>query len=67
LIVIASALAGAAMVMDGASLLLPGIELLDRNKIFWRQSWLPLIVWIAIAAAGSAWQFANLRKWSAVE
>jgi hypothetical protein len=67
LIVIASALAGAAMVMDGTFLLLPGIALLDRNQIFWRQSWLPLVVWIAITAAGAAWQFANLRKWSAVE
>ena len=67
LIVIASALAGAALVMDGAFLLLPGLSLLDRNQVFWRQGWLPLLVWIAIAAAGSVWQFANLRKWSTVE
>jgi hypothetical protein len=67
LIVIASAFAGAALVMDGAFLLLPGLGLLDRNQVFWRQGWLPLLVWIAITAAGSVWQFANLRKWSTVE
>ena len=67
LIVIASALAGAALLMDGAFLLLPGISLLDRNQVFWRQGWLPFLVWIAIAAAGAAWQFANLRQWSAAE
>ena len=67
LIVITSTFAGAAFVMDGGFLLLPGISLLDRNQLFWRQSWLPLLVWIAIAAAGIAWQLANLRKWSAAE
>jgi hypothetical protein len=65
-IVIASAISGAALVMDGASLIFPGLTILNRGAIVSNGRWVALLIWVALAAAGVAWQFASFgwRDWA---
>lgn len=59
LIVIGSAVGGAALVMNGAHFLLPGIGLLDRSS----GRLMPALLTGALAAVGIIWQMRNIEKW----
>lgn len=59
LIVIASAAGGAAMVMNGAHFLLPGLDLLDRSS----GRLLPALLTGVLAGIGIVWQLSNIAKW----
>jgi hypothetical protein len=56
-IVVASAASGAAMVVAGTHLLLPGLGLLDGSGLLAR------LLTIALAVIGMVWQFSNIAKW----
>lgn len=58
-VIVASAFGGAAMVMTGAHLLLPGVGVFDRAA----GGLLPLLITLVLAAAGIGWQFRNLEAW----
>jgi hypothetical protein len=61
-IIAVTAIAGAAMVMDGVVQIIPGLNMFNRATIS-TGSWLPLVIWIVLAAVGLGWQLSNLRKW----
>ncbi len=61
-IIAISAIGGAGLVMDGINELLPGMNMFNRMTIA-DGGFLPLIIWIVLAAVGLGWQFANIRKW----
>jgi hypothetical protein len=62
-VVIASAVGGAGLMVDGAHLLLPSAAILDRTTIA-NGALLPWLIWIVLAAIGMAWQFAHLQRWT---
>lgn len=64
LIVVISAFTGAAMAMDGAYILMPGLRFLDRQAPLARGGLISLLIWVVVAAAGGAWQYIQLRQWS---
>lgn len=58
-VVVASSFGGAALLMTGANLLMPGLGIFDRSS----GSFLPLLITAILAAAGIGWQLKNLDKW----
>ena len=62
-IVIASAVGGAGLMVDGAHLLLPSAAILDRTAIA-DGALLPWAIWVGLAAIGMVWQFAHLQRWT---
>lgn len=64
MIVAISAFTGAAMTMDGAHILMPGLRFLDRQASFAQGGLVRLLIWLVVAAAGGAWQYTQLRQWS---
>ncbi len=62
-IVVASALGGAGLAMDGAHLMFQSIDVLDRTTIA-AGAYTPLIVWVVAGAIAMGWQFANLARWT---
>jgi hypothetical protein len=64
MIVVGSSFSGAALVMDGAFLLLPFLGfLLDRTNATGNGNFLAIVVYIVLGAAGLAWQLSHLREW----
>lgn len=64
MIVVGSSFSGAALVMDGALLILPFLGfLLDRVNAAGSGRILPIVVYIVLGAVGLAWQLSNLRRW----
>jgi len=63
LIIVGTSFAGAALVMDGVNLILPGLIFFDRTTIETGNIW-PWIIWLVIGVVGSAWQFTNIAKWA---
>ncbi len=59
LIIAASAFGGAALVMAGANLVLPGVGLFDRAA----GGVVPALITLALAVAGVSWQLSNIAKW----
>ena len=59
LIIAATAFGGAALVMTGAHLVLPGVGLFDRaaGGVF------PALITLVLAVAGVTWQLSNITKW----
>jgi len=59
LIIAATAFGGAALVMTGAHLILPGVGLFDRaaGGVF------PALITLVLAVAGVTWQLSNITKW----
>ena len=59
-VIVASAFGGAAIVMTGAHLILPGVGLFDRaaGGLF------PVLITLVLATAGIAWQFRNIASWA---
>lgn len=58
-IIIASAFAGAALVMAGANALFPGVGIFDRTL----GAAIPTFLTLALAVAGIVWQMSNIAKW----
>ena len=58
-VIVASAFAGAAMVMAGAHWLFPGVGLFDRAA----GGLLPTLLTFVLSAVGIGWQFKNLAAW----
>jgi hypothetical protein len=56
-VVVASALSGAAMVVAGAHIILPGLGLLSGSGMLAR------LLTIILAVVGMGWQFSNIAKW----
>ncbi len=62
LIILASAITGSAMLMDGIRLVLPDLTIVDRTLI--RDGDIgPLAIWLVLSVIGLGWQFSNLSKW----
>ena len=61
-IIVVSALAGSALVMDGVNKLIPSLNMFNRGAIS-TGDLVPLIVWIVLFAVGLGWQYANIKKW----
>jgi hypothetical protein len=59
LIIAASALGGAVIVMTGANLILPNVGLFDRDA----GGLLPMLLTLVLAAIGVTWQFSKIEKW----
>ena len=55
----ATAFSGAALVMAGANLLLPGVGLFDRAA----GGILPTLLTLGLTVVGIGWQFKNIAKW----
>jgi hypothetical protein len=55
----ATAFSGAALVMAGANLLLPGVGLFDRAA----GGILPALMTMGLTVVGIGWQFSNIAKW----
>ena len=58
-VIVASAFAGAAMVMAGAHWLFPGVGLFDRAA----GGMLPTLLTFVLSVVGIAWQFKNIAAW----
>jgi len=58
-VVAVSAVGGAAMVMNGAHFLFPGIALFDRST----EGLLPSLLAIVLAVIGIIWQMMNIANW----
>jgi hypothetical protein len=58
-IIAASAFGGAAIVMAGAHLLLPGVALFDRSA----GGFLPALLTLVLTAVGMGWQLNNISAW----
>lgn len=61
LIILASTISGAALIMDGVNLILPG-DWFNRGAIA-GGAFMPLLVWIILAVVGLAWQYSNITNW----
>jgi hypothetical protein len=58
-IIASSAIGGAIMVMEGAHLILPAVNLFDRSTGgFW-----PTLITLILALVGIGWQYSNITKW----
>ena len=62
-IIITSALGGAGLAMDGVHLIFRSLGIVDRSSIA-DGAVAPLILWIVLGAAATAWQFANIERWT---
>lgn len=64
MIIIGSSYSGAALVMDGAFLILPMFGLfLDRTNAVGNGSFVAIVVWIVLGTVGLGWQLSNLTRW----
>lgn len=61
LIILSTAFSGAALLLDGLFLVLA----LDIFKRDISSGATPLLLWLALAVIGAAWQFSQRRRWSA--
>jgi len=59
IVVAVTAASGAAMIMNGAHLLVPGVTLFDRSG----GRLLPALLTIGLAIVGVFWQMSNIPKW----
>jgi hypothetical protein len=59
IVVAVTAVGGAAMIMNGAHYLFPGIALFDRSA----GGLLPTLLAIALALIGVSWQMKNIANW----
>ena len=58
-VIVASAVGGAGLIMNGAHLILPGLGLLDRSS----GRFLPSLLTAILAVIGIGWQMSNISKW----
>ena len=62
-VVVASALGGAGLSMDGAHLIVQSLDILDRTTIA-NGAVAPLIIWLVVGAIAMGWQFMNIERWT---
>ena len=62
-IIIASALGGAGLAMDGVYLIFRSLGIVDRSSIA-DGAIAPLVIWMVLGAAATAWQFTNIERWT---
>ena len=62
-IVVASAIGGAGLAMDGLYLIFKSIDILDRTAIA-NGALVPLIIWIVAGTVAMGWQFMNFERWT---
>ena len=62
-IVVASALGGAGLVMDGIHLLFSSWMMFDRSTIA-EGAMVPLVIWVVAGAIAMGWQFMNIEEWT---
>ena len=62
-IIVASAIGGAGLVMDGVHLIFQSLDVLDRTTIA-LGTITPLVIWIVISAIAMGWQFMNIERWT---
>lgn len=62
-IVVASALGGAGLVMDGINLFFPSWMILNRSTIA-EGAMVPLVIWVVAGAIAMGWQFMNIEEWT---
>jgi hypothetical protein len=62
-IIVASALGGAGLVMDGVFLAAGPLEIANRASIA-DGATAPLIVWVLLGVAAIAWQMKNIERWT---
>lgn len=62
-IVVASALGGAGLAMDGGHLIFQSMDVLDRTTIA-GGAYTPLIIWVVVGAIAMGWQFLNIERWT---
>ena len=68
MIVVGSSFSGAALVMDGAFLLLPFLGfLLDRSNSSNNGNFLAIVVYVVLGMIGLGWQLSHLSRWVQVE
>jgi hypothetical protein len=61
-VIVASAIAGGAAVLDGVHLIAP-LNILDRSLILSSGRAIPLLLWLTFAVMGALWQFRSLAVW----
>jgi len=64
-IVVASAIGGAGLALDGAHLVFRSLGIFDRATIA-DGAVMPLFLWIALSAVAMAWQFRNIERWTSM-
>lgn len=62
-IVVASAIGGAGLAMDGVHLVFRSLDVFDRSAIA-NGAVAPLIIWIVAGAFAMGWQFMNIDRWT---
>ena len=62
-IIVASAVGGAGLAMDGVHLIFGFTGILDRTAIA-DGAILPLVVWVVAGGVGMGWQFKNIARWT---
>ena len=62
-IIIASAFGGAGLAMDGVHLIFRSLDIVDRTSIG-DGAIAPLVLWMVLGAAATAWQFKNIERWT---
>lgn len=62
-IVVASAIGGAGLAMDGIHLIFRSLDVFDRSTIA-NGAVIPLIIWIVAGAIAMGWQFMNIERWT---
>jgi hypothetical protein len=68
LVVVGSAVSGAALVMDGLFLIIPSLGfLVDRANAANDGNFWAIVVWIVLAALGILWQWSNISRWVQAE
>lgn len=65
MIVAGSAFSGAALIMDGAFLILPFLGfLLNRNNAAYSGNFLPFVVYVVLGFVGLSWQLSHIKSWA---
>ena len=62
-IIVASAVGGAGLAMDGLHLIFRSLDMVDRSTIS-DGAVAPLIIWVVLGALAMAWQFKNIERWT---
>jgi len=62
-IIVASAVGGAGLAMDGLHLIFRSLDILDRAAIAEGAS-VPLLIWVIVVAIAMGWQIMNIERWT---
>ncbi|MGI9343313.1 MAG: hypothetical protein ACR2QV_10700 [Gammaproteobacteria bacterium] len=62
-IIVASAVGGAGLVMDGVFLVFRSLDIVDRTSIA-DGAIAPVVIWAVLGALALTWQFTNIERWT---